>query len=246
MCFVKKVFSVGTLMALTLTGVGLLNTLPSLEAQRTPSAGPRQTAPPAGQESPNSADQEMRNGQPQQAQAPKPAAPAETPLTEQELVKLVKKNKKQLETLTPTIASRGLDFEMSPDVEQKLRKAGADDNFIANIKNYTPSARAAKQAHGSGPQVTPEEAQAYNQLKDEKDPDKLIQDADAFAQKFPKSQILTYVYALQAGAYEQKNDANDVVKFGEKSLQLDPSNLMSLLMVASVLPQPQMLNVSDA
>ena len=36
------------------------------------------------------------------------------------------------------------------------------------------------------------------------------------------------------------------MKYGEKSLELDPNNLISLLMVSSVLPQPQMLeNISD-
>lgn len=176
-------------------------------------------------------------------QASKAAPAAQAPLTEKELIKLVKHNKKHLNTLAPEIEARGLGFELTPDIEKSLHKAGADDAFIANLKNYTPSGRAAS---AGGPQVTPAEAKAYNQIKAETDPDKLIQNANAYAQSYPKSPLLTYVYAMAGNAYQQKNDAVNAVAYGEKSLQLDPNNLMSLLLVSSILPQPQMLNVGDA
>lgn len=222
MSFVKKAISGGTILILVLMGCGL-------SFGQTAPAPSGQAAAPSGQA------------------AAKPSAPVEAPFTQQELIKQVKHDKKHLDTLAPAIQSRGLDFEISSDIEQQLRKAGADDNFIANIKNYTPSARAAKAAHSTGPQVTSEEAQAYNVLKDERTPDKAIQEANDYAQKFPNSPILTYVYALEANAYQQKNDASGVVNYCEKSLHLDANNLMSLLMVASVLPQPQMMqNIEEA
>ncbi len=179
----------------------------------------------------------------QQQPAPKSAVAPEAPLNEQELIKLIKHNKKHLETIAPTIQARGIDFELTPDIEKRLRKAGGSDAFIANLKNFTPSARA---SHSGGIRVSPEEAEAFNQLKAEKDPDKSIQEANTYAQNFPKSPLLAYVYAMEAGAYQQKNDAEGVAKYGQMSLAIDPNNLPSLLMVSSTLPQPQMLRVSDA
>lgn len=92
-----------------------------------------------------------------------------------------------------------------------------------------------------------EAAKAYNDLKAEKNPDTVIARANDFAKEFPESPLLTYVYAIEARAYQQQNNAANVVKYGEKSLELDPKNIMSLLIVSQVLPQPQMLsNISDA
>jgi len=181
----------------------------------------------------------------QAAQAAKAAPTLETPLTQQELIKLLKHNKKHLTTVSPAVESQGVDFELTPDIEKKLRKAGADDAFIATVKNYTPSARAAR-AESAAPTFSKAESDAYNQIKYERDPDKIIQEATAYAQQYPKSHLLTYVYGMEASAYQQKNDAENVVKFGLKSLQIDSDNLMSLLLVSSILPQPQMMNVPDA
>ena len=181
----------------------------------------------------------------QAAQGKAKKAKAEGPLTEKELIKLVKHNKKHLNTAEPEIEARGLGFEMTPEVETQLQKAGADEAFIANLKGYTPSARVEK-AKSTGPQVSQAEANAYNQLKAETDPDKRIQEANTFALNFPNSTLLSYVYAIQAVAYQEKNDPPDVIAAGEKSLELNPDNVMALLLLSSTLPQPQLLNVSDA
>ncbi len=180
-----------------------------------------------------------------QGAAAKAAPTLETPITEKDLIKMVKHNKKHLATLSPALESQGVNFEVTPEIEKRLRKAGADDAFIATVKSYTPSARAAR-AKASGPGFTKEESDAYNQIKSERDPDKIIQEATAYVQKFPKSPLLTYVYGMEAAAYQQKNDAENLVKFGEKSLEVNSNNLISLLLVSSVLPQPQMMNVPDA
>lgn len=185
--------------------------------------------------------------------AAKAAGPVEAPLTEDELIKLVKHNKNDLEKVASQVQARGLDFELTPEIEKNILKAGSKSNqdnterLITYIKQFTPSARAARASNSGGPQVSAEEATAYNKLKDEKEPDAIIKDADAFTQQFPKSSLLTYVYALEASAFQQKNDAANVVKYGEKSLNLNSKNLISLLLVSGVLPQPQMLtNISDS
>lgn len=178
------------------------------------------------------------------------AAPVEAPLNEEELIKLIKHNRKDIQKVANEVRSRGLDFEFTPEIEKQITKAGGRQlranigKLIAYFKQFTPSARAARKASG-GVKVSTAEATAYNKLKSERDPDSIIKQAESYAQSYPKSPLLTYVYAMEAGAYQQKNDAANVVKYGEKSLQLDPKNLISLLMVSEVLPQPQMLNVND-
>lgn len=183
----------------------------------------------------------------EEQQAAKSAAPVQAPLTEDDMVKLIKHNKKDLKKVADEVQARGLDFEFTPDIEKKLTKAGADEQLLTYMKQFTPAMRAARKSKVGNAEVSPDEAQAYNNLKSTTDADTIIKSSDDFAAKYPKSPLLTYVYALEASAYQQKNDADDVLKYGEKSLDLDPNNLISLLMVSGVLPQPQMLNnVSDA
>lgn len=90
-----------------------------------------------------------------------------------------------------------------------------------------------------------EEGQALQALRDELDPDRQIQLATEFEQKYPNSSNLTYAYVFAANGYGQKNDLARAVEFGEKSLKLDPDNLMGLLMTASWLAQPQLLRSGD-
>lgn len=224
MSWTKRTVSLGTILILLAAGSVFLTARPALAAQGTQQAA---------------------------KSAAKPTAPVEAPLNEEELIKLIKHNKKNLGNVAKEVQTRGVDFEFTPDIEAKLTKAAGKheeanmERLITFMKQFTPSARASRKASG-GVQVTPAEAAAYNKLKSEKDPDAIIKEAEAFAQQYPKSPLLTYVYAMEASGYQQKNDAANVVKYGEKSLQLDPKNLISLLMVSEVLPQPQMLNVGDA
>ncbi len=217
MSWTKKVLSLGTIWAMFLVGGVLLTGRAACAAQ--------EAAKPAAQA----------------------AAPVEAPLAEQELIKLIKKNRSHLEKVADEVKTRGVDFEFTPDIEKKVTKAGGDEQLITYMKQFTPSARAARKSKVGTTEVSAEEGAAYNKLKSETNPDAIIKDADDYTAKYPKSPLLTYVFALEASAYQQKNDAANVVKYGEKSLDLDPNNLISLLMVSGVLPQPQMLsNVSDA
>lgn len=174
------------------------------------------------------------------AQAAAPQKPQEPPLTEKEVIHLVKKNKKHLDQIAPEIVRRGVAFELTPQIQEKLMKAGADANFIANIKNQTPSARAAMAASMAGqPQVPPEEYQEFQNIRNELDPDRKIQMVDAFATKYPNSSVLTYVYFLAQGAALQKGDVQGVLDYGDKALKLKPDNLNALMLMADILPQPQ-------
>jgi tetratricopeptide (TPR) repeat protein len=176
-----------------------------------------------------------------------PAAPVEAPFSENELIKLIKHNKRHLEDVAKEVQTRGTDFEFTPDIVKQLTKAGATEQLITFMKQFSPSVRAGRKSKVGSAEVSAQEGSDYNALKNQKAPDGIIKAADDFTAKYPESPLLTYVYALEASAYQQKNDAVNVLKYGEKSLDLDPKNLVSLLMVSAVLPQPLMVsNISDA
>jgi tetratricopeptide (TPR) repeat protein len=166
--------------------------------------------------------------------------PAQPPLTEKEVIHLVKKNKKNLQAIAPEIVQRGVAFDMTPQIQEELQKAGADANFIANVKNQGPTARAEMAASMAGkPAIPPEEFQAFQGIRNELDPDRKIQMANEFATKYPNSSVLTYVYFLAQGAALQKGDVQGVLDYGSKSLKLKPDNLNALMLMADILPQPQ-------
>ena len=101
----------------------------------------------------------------------------------------------------------------------------------------------------SGPVVTPEEGKDYQAIASELsaglDLDKVISLSDDFEKKYPNSSMLSYVYTFQGTAYQQKGDINKTVEACEKSVKLNPDNLMSLIILAGMLPQPQLMKGSD-
>jgi len=126
------------------------------------------------------------------------------PAAGKELIKLIKHNKNHLENVAKEVQTRGTDFEFTPDIVKQLNKAGATDQLVTYMKQFTPSARAARKSKLGGGEISPEEAETYNKLKNSKDPDTIIKASDSFTAQYPKSSLLTYVYALEASAYQQK------------------------------------------
>jgi len=170
--------------------------------------------------------------------------PPAAPLTEKELVDILK-SKQQRPQAATIIEQRGVDFELTPDIEKALRKARADDAFIEIVKKQGPSGRAARAAALGGAVVTPEEGREMHLIQSELDPDRLIQLATDFEQKHPASSLLTYIYVFAGTAYQQKGDLKQTVAYCRKSLKLKNDNLMALLVVTSLLPQPQLLQGVD-
>jgi tetratricopeptide (TPR) repeat protein len=176
---------------------------------------------------------------PAQAQAGTPSGP---PLTEKEVVSGLKS--KAADRVVSQVSERGVDFDLTPEIEKRLRKAKADDTLIDIIRKMGPTARAqaAKQgAQAAGPKITPEEYQAFRAIQNELEPDKALQLVGDFEKKFPNSSLLSYAYMFAANAYSQKNDVADTVTYGEKSVKLKEDNLPTLIMLSSMLPQPQFL-----
>jgi tetratricopeptide (TPR) repeat protein len=174
--------------------------------------------------------------------AAQPAANQQPPLTEKEVIQLVKKNKKDLQKISADIVSRGVAFDMTPEIAEKLKGAGATPEFIANVKNLGPTARASMSASNTTrASVSPEESQAFQSIQNELDPDRKMQFVNDFATKFPNSTLLTYAYFLAQGAALQKGDIDKVISYGEKSLALKPDNFNTLMIMTKILPLPQSL-----
>jgi tetratricopeptide (TPR) repeat protein len=173
----------------------------------------------------------------------KPEGPV--PLTEKEVTKEIKNS--PAETVIKEVKARGVDFDMTPDIEKKLRKAKATDDEVEAVRQAGPKVRAqtaklVMQGQAGAQDVPKEQAQAYDAIRAELDPDKAIALAEDFAKKYADSKILSYVYSFEANAYQQKGDVEKVVDTSNKSLQLNPDNLMSLVLSIGMMPQPQYLN----
>ncbi|MBZ5513532.1 MAG: hypothetical protein LAN62_01555 [Acidobacteriia bacterium] len=168
--------------------------------------------------------------------------PPPPPMNVKEVIALLK-SKQRHEESVKIVMARGVDFELTPEIEKQLRKAKADDPFIQMVKESGPSERLAR---GGAPPIPPEEGRAILAMQNELDPDRKLQLVKEFEEKYPSSQLLTYAYSFAATAYQEKGDAEQVIAYGDKSLKLKSDNLMALLLLASILPQPQMLRGSES
>jgi tetratricopeptide (TPR) repeat protein len=174
---------------------------------------------------------------------------ASAPLTLDEVIRLIKQSKGESRSVASAIAERGVDFELEEKVEKKLRKAGADDALIADIWKVTPSGKAHVRALLTSPsgidlQASAGEAMALQDIQNESAPDRRLRMVEAFEKKFPNSPLLSYAYTEAARADQQNGAFDEAVQYGRKSLKLDPDNTFSLIIMASVLPQPKLLKGS--
>jgi tetratricopeptide (TPR) repeat protein len=156
------------------------------------------------------------------------------------------------ETVIKDVKERGVDFDMTPDIEKKLRKAKATDEVVEAVRKAGPKVRAQMAKVNMGPgqaatqEVPREQAQAYEAIKTELDPDKAIAIGDDFIKKYPDSFLLPFVYFFAANGYQQKGDVEKVVEYTGKGLKLKSDNMACLIMRVGILPQPQYLNAHSA
>jgi TolA-binding protein len=171
-------------------------------------------------------------------------------MTEKEVTKEIKRA--PAETVIKDVKERGVDFDMTPDIEKKLRKAQATDEVVAAVRHAGPKVRAqmARMVMGPGQagiqEIPREQAQAFEAIKGELDPDKAVALVEDFAKKYPDSALLPYVYFFAANGYQQKGDVEKVVEYTGKGLKLNPDNLACLLLRVGMLPQPQYLDKHPA
>jgi tetratricopeptide (TPR) repeat protein len=167
-------------------------------------------------------------------------------LSQDEVYLLVKQDKGQPDVLEKTLHEQGVDFDLNPDIEKKMRKAGASDEILQAIWAAGPTTRNFKgavitSATGVPLTSTYNEAMGYKTIEQTSDPDTRIRMVMEFAQRFPKSALLSYVFTQAAAAFQQKSDFPEAAKTAQKSLALDPDNTYSLLIAASALSEPSIV-----
>jgi tetratricopeptide (TPR) repeat protein len=212
-----------------------------------------QTPTPPTQSQPQLSTPGMTETQMQQVQnqaqaGGKQKRPAQgpVPLTEKEVTKEIKSA--PAETVIKDVQVRGVDFDMTPNIEKKLRKAKATDEVIEAVRKAGPTVRAntAKLIMGPGEggahEISREQAQAFDAIKGELDPDKVIALVADFTTKYPDSPLLPYADFFAANGYQQKGEVEKVAEYTGKGLKLSPNNLACLILRVGILPQPQYLN----
>ena len=171
-------------------------------------------------------------------------------LNQDQVLRLIKQEKQQPDHLIKTFHDQGVDFDLTPEIEKKMRKAGADDQILQAIWAAGPTVRNFKgavllSATGASLTSTYKEAMGYKTIEQASGPDTKIRMAMEFAQTFPNSELLSYVFTQAASAFQQKGDFPNAVKTGRKSLALDADNTYSLLVVATSLSEPSMVRNSQ-
>ena len=76
------------------------------------------------------------------------------------------------------------------------------------------------------------EDKAFQKIDAENNIDAKIALLLAFEKEFPQSKALREAYLQLVQIYQQKNDQTKIIEYGEKTIRLDPSNLVALLTVA--------------
>ena len=82
---------------------------------------------------------------------------------------------------------------------------------------------------------TKEEYDAYNAAAAKTDAAQMEAAADEFAQKFPNSELKELLYVRVMSIYQQQNNSAKVISTGRKAIELNPTNPVPLVAVASAL-----------
>jgi tetratricopeptide (TPR) repeat protein len=92
----------------------------------------------------------------------------------------------------------------------------------------------------------PTQARRFDAIMGESNPDKTIRLVNDFVRQYPTSTMLSSAYYFAASAYQQKGDAERIAEYADRSLKLEPDNLMSLILSVEVLPLPQYIRQHPA
>ena len=106
----------------------------------------------------------------------------------------------------------------------------------APAQGSQPSTAAAAPAAQHQPQAkSKEEFDAYNLAVSKSDPAQLEAAADEFAQKFPNSELKELLYVRAMTSYQQQNNSAKIIATGRKAIEVNPTNPVPLVAVASAL-----------
>ncbi len=82
-----------------------------------------------------------------------------------------------------------------------------------------------------------DELKAYEDASAKTNPAEMAAAADAFAEKYPTSEMRGTLYIRAMSLYAQANNADKLIEEGRKAIAADPTNPVALVQVASVLAE---------
>src|SRR5271157_823359 len=82
-----------------------------------------------------------------------------------------------------------------------------------------------------------DELKAYQDAAAKTDPAEMEAAADAFAAKYPNSEMKGTLYARAMGLYTQANNGEKLIEYGKKAIAADPTNPVPLVQVSSALAE---------
>lgn len=147
------------------------------------------------------------------------AEQALAPMSEEEVLDVPKKFKKDQMRAVAIVGERSVNFDVTPEFTQKLEKAGADQSLVAAVVEPGPSARSFNTPLGDRIQVAPSEEVAFIAIQNETNPDKRLGMIEMFQQKFPNSPLLSYLYSQSAKSYQQKGKYEKAIDDSERGIQ---------------------------
>jgi tetratricopeptide (TPR) repeat protein len=105
-------------------------------------------------------------------------------------------------------------------------------SMIASVAMMiTATAALAQKAKSKG------EAEAYNAVVTAADPDARIKASEDFLAKYADTDFKAAILFLEAYSYQQKNDYDKMIIYGERTLEADPKHYGAMLMLAKVIAQ---------
>jgi tetratricopeptide (TPR) repeat protein len=97
---------------------------------------------------------------------------------------------------------------------------------------------------------TPEEFDAYLRVLDARKPPEVIAAAVAFAQAYPKSELVAHAVQLEMEAQRTLGNVEGAIDAGERAVKLVPNNIPALVTLAGLLPlnseDPERLSRAEA
>jgi len=122
---------------------------------------------------------------------------------------------------------------------QPNAQSGAPSQSSGGMQAGTASAQQKPPSASSGHRVlqakSADEMKAYQDAASKTDPAQAEAAADAFAAKYPNSELKSALYARTMNLYGQANNAEKVIEVGRKAIAVDPTDPVPLVQVASAL-----------
>jgi tetratricopeptide (TPR) repeat protein len=109
----------------------------------------------------------------------------------------------------------------------------------SSSKPATPGAQTPPSSRGKKlPEAkTQEEYKAYQEAAAKTNPAEMAAAADAFATKFPNSELREILYVRAMNLYQQSDNAEKEIEMGRKAIAIDPTDPVPLIHVASALAE---------